>query len=263
MKKKIILALCFATTGALSAFAQTAAPVAEAPNFSTTLTPAFVSQYMFRGQRLGGFSFQPNIELDYGSLGVGLWNNLPLNGKVDGVSDPEVDPYVYYTIKASDTVSIVPGATLYTFPNADTSNGFYRTTFEPYIGVPVSLPGGVTLTPKVYYDFVLEGPTYEVTAAYAVPIEEAGTELDFTATYGDYVFKDAAKDASPAVKQVGTYWLVGVSMPYQITKEAKLTVGFAYTKGEDAYFKQAGVPKSGNSLAVGRGVFSVSYAYTF
>lgn len=262
MKKKIILALSLMSAGAFTSLAQTA-PVAEAPSFSTTLTPAFVSQYMFRGQRLGGFSFQPNIEFDYGNLGIGLWNNFPLNAKVDGVSDPEVDPYIYYTIAASETVSIVPGATLYTFPNADTSNGFYKTTFEPNVAVSISLPGGVSLTPKVYYDFVLEGPTYEITAAYAVPIKEAGTELDFTATYGDYVFKDAAKDASPAVKQVGTYWLVGVSVPFEITKESKLTVGFAYTKGENAYFKQAGSGKTPNDLAVGRGVVSISYAYTF
>ncbi|QYM79330.1 transporter [Horticoccus luteus] len=262
MNKKIILTLTLLTTGALTLPGQTVSAVA-APSISATLTPAFVSQYMFRGQRLGGFSFEPNIEVDYGHLGVGIWSNFPLNAKVHGVSDPEVDPYVYYTIKANDTVSIVPGATLYTFPNADTGNGFYRTTFEPNIAVPFSLPGGVTLTPKAYYDVVLDGPTYEITAAYAVALKDIGSELDFTATYGDYVFKDAAKDASPAVKQVGTYWLVGAAMPFQVAKDAKLTIGFAYTKGENAYFKQVGIPKTGNPLAVGRGVVTVSYAYTF
>lgn len=262
MKKKVFPTLVVLTAGALTLPAQTA-PAAEAPSVSATLTPAFVSQYLFRGQRLGGFSFEPNIEVDYGHLGVGIWSSFPLNAKVRGVSDPEVDPYAYYTIKAGDTVSVVPGATLYTFPNADTSNGFYRTTFEPNVALPITLPGGVTVTPKVYYDVVLDGPTYEITGAYAVALKDIGSELDLTATYGDYVFKDAAKDASPAVKQVGTYWLVGAAMPFQITKEAKLTIGFAYTKGENASFKQAGAPQSANPLAVGRGVVTVSYAYTF
>lgn len=262
MKKKTILTLILLTSGALTLPAQTAS-VVDPPSVSATLTPAFVSQYMFRGQRLGGFSFDPNIEVDYGHLGVGIWSNFPLNAKVTGVSDPEVDPYVCYTIKANDTVSIVPGATLYTFPNADTVNGFYRTTFEPNVAVLISLPGGVTVTPKVYYDLVLDGPTYEITGAYAVPLKDIGSEIDLTATYGDYVFKDAAKDASPTVKQVGTYWLIGAAMPFQITKEATLTIGFAYTKGENASFKQAGTPKSDNPLAVGRGVVTVSYAYAF
>src|SRR5690242_3756259 len=124
LKNNVIITCAALALGALSARGQAeatstptpppAAPVVTTPagpTASWTITPAFVSQYMFRGVRLGGFSFQPNIEFDYDNIGVGVWANFPLSGKVDGVSDPEIDPYAYYTITVNDSFSIVPGFT--------------------------------------------------------------------------------------------------------------------------------------------------------
>ena len=110
---------------------------------------------------------------------------------------------------------------------------------------------------------MLKGPTYELTAAYAVPLTDIGTELDFTVTGGTYEIRDSVKGADPKVKNWGNYYLVGVAAPFQINKESKLTVGFAYTKGSGNYFKQGADPKVFNSAAVGRGVVTVSYGYTF
>ena len=266
MNKKITALLLGALTiGALSARAQTAAtapvPVA-APSIAVTLTPSFVSQYMFRGQRLSGASFQPVVEATYGNYGLGIWSSFPIQDKGTGASDPEIDPYGYYTITVNDALSVVPGFSVYTYPNADLGAGGYRSTFEPSLAVNYTF-AGVKLTPKVYYDFTLDGPTLELTAAYAVPLKDLGTELDFSATYGDYIQKDVARDANPQVKTWGDYWAVGVSMPYQITKNGKLVVGFSYQKGEDAFVKQGSAPKVANSLAMGRGVVSVSYAWSF
>ena len=50
---------------------------------------------------------------------------------------------------------------------------------------------------------------------------------------------------------------------FQLTKESKLTVAFAYTEGTSANVKQGSAPKTPNSLAVGRGVVTVSYSYAF
>ena len=47
---------------------------------------------------------------------------------------------------------------------------------------------------------------------------------------------------------------LGVASPFQITKESKLTLGFAYTEGTSAYTKQGSAAKAVNSFAVGRGV---------
>lgn len=252
-----------ATTPTPAPAAPAPAPVAEAITGSWTFTPAVASQYMFRGVRLGGPSFEPTLEYDYGALAAGVWGNIPLKDKVDGQSDPEFDFYGSYTVDVvKDTVSIVPGVTIYTYPNANKSNGFYKASFEPNLALNYTL-GPVKFTPKLYYDFVLKGPTAELTAAFAVPLKDAGTELDFTGTYGTFKWTAAAADSTPDIKNWGDYYLVGVAAPFQLNKASKLTLGFAYTKGSSNFLKQGSAGKIANTAAVGRGVVTISYAYTF
>ena len=251
----------------LSLSAQTPAPTvspapAEASAPSWVLTNSVVSQYMFRGARLGGLSFQPAVEYDAGSLGLGIWANVPLKNKVPGQSDPEFDFYGFYAMDVSKDISVVPGFTVYTYPDAKKSNGYYKATFEPNLALNYTI-SGVKLTPKVYYDFITRGPTAELTAAFAVPLKDLGTELDFTATAGTFIAKDYAAETNPNVKNWGDYYLVGVVAPYQISKDSKLSVGWAYTKGSNNYLKQGTDGKVVNSAAVGRGVFTISYIVSF
>ncbi|MFA5263628.1 MAG: TorF family putative porin [Opitutaceae bacterium] len=251
--KKLSLLLCIALFATfLPAFAD---------GVSTIVTPSVVSQYMFRGVRLGGPSFQPSVEVDSGGLAIGIWANKPIADKVPGQSDPEIDPYGSYTFTINDSFSIQPGFTYYTYVNAKTSNGFYKDTFEPSIAANYSV-GNLKLTPKIYYDFVLEGPTYELNILYAVPLKEQNTELDFTATAGTYRWDSSIKGASPDIENRGDYYLVGLSMPFAITQAQKLTLGFAYAKGSSNEFKQAGVTTV-NTSAAGHGVATISYAITF
>src|SRR5437879_2966138 len=104
-KKTTALLLGALTFGALSVTAQTPppapAPAPAAPSSSWTVTPTFVSQYTLRGARLGGPSFEPNIEYDAGALALGIWTNFPISDKVVGQSDPELDPYGSYTFEIS------------------------------------------------------------------------------------------------------------------------------------------------------------------
>jgi len=260
--KKIALLLAALVAGA-SLSAQAPAPVAEATTGSWTFTPAVVTQYMFRGARLSGPSFEPRLEYDYGALAVSVWGNIPLKDKVVGQSDPEFDFIGSYTFDVvKDTVSVAPGVTIYTYPNAKKANGFYPATFEPNLALNYTW-GPVKFTPMIYYDFVLKGPTAELSAAFAVPLKDAGTELDFTATYGTFKWTSAAAGTTPDVKNWGDYYLVGVAAPFQINPASKLTLGFAYTKGSSNFFKQGTAGKVANSGAVGRGVVTLSYAYTF
>lgn len=250
------------TTGATGAWAQTAAVATAAPGYAVTATASVVSQYMFRGQRLNGAGFQPSVEVAAGDFTGGVWANVPLDKVVADSSDPEIDLYASYTFKINDATTLVPGATSYHYPSAPTSAGFYRWTFEPSLALNYTIEG-VKLTPKLYYDTVLKGATWELTALYALPLKEIGSELDFTATAGTYKLKEFANDTTPSVKGWGDYWLLGVAMPFQLSKEAKLTVGFAYTEGRNAFTKQGSLGRVPNSLAVGRGVATVSYAWSF
>jgi len=220
---------------------------------------------MFRGARLGGPSFEPSLEYDNGNLAIGVWSNFPLKDKVVGQSDPEFDFYGSYTIEAiKDTLSWVPGYTIYTYPNADKSNGFYKATFEPNVALNYSVANTTwKFTPKIYYDFVLKGPTYELGAAYTIPLKDANTELDFTGTVGTFKWTDAVADSTPKGKNWGNYYLIGVAAPFTVSANSKLTVGFAYTKGSDNYVKIGTDHKQLNTAAVGRGVVTISYAITF
>lgn len=266
MNNKLFLACAAAVLAAQAPlFAQTPAlGPAPAPSVTVTATASLVSQYMFRGLRLSDGGLQPSVEVGAGNLVLGAWGNFPVDGdKVPDSSDPEIDLYGSYSIALEDGITLAPGFTSYHFPSAPTNAGFYRTTFEPNIALSWTMPDGAKLTPKVYYDVVLKGPTYEITALYAVPLKDIGSELDFTATYGGYKWKEAANHASPDVKAWGQYWLFGVAAPFQITPKSKLTLGFAYTEGKKAYTKAGNFGKVPNSLALGRGVATISYSMTF
>lgn len=275
MTKKTNLALTFAAlalgafslsgqtlaTTPPSAVASAPAPAPTPPASSWTITVPYVSEYMFRGVHLGGGGIQPSVEFDSGPWAVGVWANFPVNDKVPGVSDPEIDPYGSYTFTINDSLSIAPGFTWYNYPNADKSNGFYKTTFEPNIALNYTV-GGVKFTPKIYYDAIMRGPTFELNASWAVPLKDLGTELDFLATVGTYQWNDAAENANPSVENYGDYWLAGVTVPIAIGPSGKLLLGLAYTEGSANYFKQGGV-KVKNTAAEGRGVVTVGYAITF
>jgi uncharacterized protein (TIGR02001 family) len=273
MNKKITaFVLAALTVGAFSVNAQTPAPTPApaaapapapaAPGASWTLTPAVASQYMFRGARLGGPSFEPTVEYDNGALALGVWSNFPIKDKVPGQSDPEIDPYGSYKIDVAKDMTLQPGFTLYTYANAKKSDGFYKATFEPSLAFNYTIDA-LTLTPKVYYDVVLSQLTLEFNAAYSIPLKDLGTEIDFAGTIGTFEATDAVENASPSYKNWGNYWLAGITLPFQVTKDTKLSIGWAYTKGSQNFLKQGTFPKFENTAAVGRGVVTVSYAISF
>lgn len=250
--------------GTLRAFAQAPAVAVPASTpISVSATASVVSQYMFRGLRIGDGGFQPAVEVSAGNGLLGVWAHVPFNGdKVPDSSDPEIDLYGAYTFALERGITLTPGFTSYHYPKAPTDAGFYRATFEPSLAVSGTI-AGVKVTPKLYYDVVLKGLTTELTALYALPLKNLGSELDFTATYGGYTWNDSANHAAPKVKTWGEYWLLSVAAPFQISREARITLGVAYTEGRRAYTKAGTLGKAPNSLAVGRGVVTLSYTRTF
>lgn len=264
MKTKLLLVLVSAlTAGTVSSLAQTAPAPATAPAYTIKLTPAVVSQYMFRGMRLGEACFQPSLEVASGAVTAGIWASTPFDDeKVPGVSDPEFDFYASYTGKISDAVTLVPGFTWYLYPDADKSLGFYKSTFEPNVALNYTV-GALTLTPKFYYDMVLKGATYEFTAAYGVPLKEINSSLNLSGTVGSYKWDESLENTSPDVKNWGDYWSVNASLPFTVSSNSTLTVGIGYAKGSNNYFKQGSTPRVANTMAIGRAVFSLAYAITF
>jgi len=217
---------------------------------------------MFRGQRLGGFSAQPAVEFDSGNLGIGIWSNFPIKDEVPDTSDPEFDLYGFYNITVNSATTVVPGFTYYYYPNAPTGAGFYRGTFEPSLALNYTV-SGVKITPKVYYDFTLKGPTWELSGAYALPLKDLGTEMDFTATYGTYKVTDVVNQGSPSSKAWGDYWLVGVAMPFQITRRRSSPSAGPTRKAKTRSSRRVRRPSPPTRSRSAAAWVSVSYAYTF
>jgi uncharacterized protein (TIGR02001 family) len=259
----LILGLLVAVPTVGLAQAPAAPAPTAAPSVTISATGAVASQYMFRGMRMSSAAFQPTVEVAAGDLTLGAWGNFPFDGKkVPDSSDPEIDLYGSYTMTIEKNVTFAPGFTTYVFPRAPTDAGFYRTTFEPNVALSV-IVDDVKLTPKVCYDMVLKGFTYELTAYYALPLKQIGSELDFTGVYGTYKWKEFANHATPDVKAWGDYWWIGAAMPFQIDAKSKVTIGIAYSEGTKAYTKAGSFGKTPNSLAIGRGVATIGYTRTF
>lgn len=221
MTKKI-LSLIGAVSAAASAFAG---------GYTVTLDNTVVSQYYFRGAEVagqeGGVHLQPALDVTFGDTSVGVWSSHSVTESNDF---HEFDFYGVYNIKASENFTVPVGVTYYYYPTADLGSGLYRGTYEAFVGVSTTI-GGVTLSPKAYYDFVLEQYTIEGNASYSVALKDLGTSLDFYGQVGYWKAEDIARKSSPDLDGSNIYYSVGVKVPYALTEKAKLVAGVAYTDG--------------------------------
>jgi len=255
--RRILLAAFLLSSYAGTLLAQTAEP-AEG---HWTLTSTAASDYFFRGVRLAGPSLQPALEFGRGAWSGGMWSNVALN-HTSKPSNPEIDFYGAFRARTgSEAVELVPGFTLYTYPRAQRSDGIHRTTFEPNIAANIDVHG-LRLTPKLYYDLTLEGPTYELSAAVAIALKSLGTELDLSGSVGTFRLRSVTPDAEPREKNWGDYFTVNASVPYRVSANGTVSLNVGYNVGTNNYFKQAGYPRSRNPEARSRAIVTLGYSVT-
>jgi len=156
------------TTSLLSTALALLVASARADGTSVVVTPSVVSSVYVPRRPPWGPSFEPSVEVDSGNLAIGVWANTPISDKCPDIRSRNRS-LCLYTMTVSDAISVAPGLTWYNYPHANTDNGFFKSSFEPNIAVNVTV-AGVKFTPKYYYDMVLKGPTYELTATYAIPL---------------------------------------------------------------------------------------------
>jgi len=216
--KKVTLLLClFASSLGLRG-------AEAAPSYSVTVDFPYASKYVFRGVQYAKESIQPSVELASGNFYAPIWTNQPITDNLDN----EFDFYAGYGLPLSDTVKLDFGATLYYYPEADTSV-YDSNTFEGYIGLTGSVSG---FSPGVYayYDTTLKAFTLQGSVGYSVPMATAGTSLDFSATLGN-VSPDSGSDYA--------YWGLGVNLPYKLSEKATAAIGVQYAStnadGSDDY----------------------------
>jgi uncharacterized protein (TIGR02001 family) len=173
MKKATLLLCLFASALGLRG-------AEAAPSYSVTVDFPYASKYVFRGVQYAKESLQPSVELASGNFYAGVWTNQPITDNLDN----EIDFYAGYGLPLSDTVKLDFGATVYYYPEADTSV-YDSNTFEGYIGLTGSVSG---YSPGVYayYDTSAEGLyAAGVGRLQRPPMASAGTSLDFSATLGN------------------------------------------------------------------------------
>jgi hypothetical protein len=227
-----------------------------------TITPAYVSTYMFRGVRFGGQSFQPVIDYSRGPLTLGLCASLPVDEKIADSIYPECDFFASYEWAiVPDVFKITPGVIVLTWPTInETEDGMHQMICGPSLSFGYTVKG-LTFSLNLYYDLVLKGATYEFGADYSIPVKPLGIDLEFSARAGTYKWLDIAP--STKITETGNYWSAGVAIPYSFSDSLKLTVGWLYTSGFDNYHKTGQANKIINPGAVGRGVFSAGLSYSF
>jgi len=232
----------------------------ESSNPAWTTGSTLSTEYIFRGVKLAGFSAQPWVDYTAGPLTAGLWSNVAIDQHSTRYSDPEIDFYGSYTFAShSGAFNLVPGFTCYAYPNAGDKESHHPITFEPSLAGVFSWHG-VQFTPKVYYDVILEGATFELTSALAVPLKSFGTELDFSATAGTYQWRKSARHASQAILNEGDYWSVGIAVPVQISFRSKVTAALSYSDGRNNFFQQAGSVRRKNPDAGSHVAFTLGYS---
>lgn len=242
--------------------AQAASTFAPPPVASWQTGVTVVSDYVFRGLRLGGASVQPYAELEYGAWRAGLWSSVPLDDAVPGRSDPEIDAYVTHAWRLSDRLELQGGATVYHFPRDNGAPGWARSRLEPQLGLAFT-GSGYRVSGKLAQDLQWDGTTAELAGIYAYPLTRLGTELNVTAAVGTTGWRDAGARGQPRTRRWGEYWSLGVSVPFQVTAAGRVALGVSYAEGTNQYVKVGTLPRMPAPKAAGRAVVSLSYTHAY
>jgi len=134
----------------------TVATADDAPSLSTSVSAAFMSKYVWRGQLLNDdFVMQPSVGFGYGNLSASLWGNVDMTDYHD--TDWEFTEYdwtVGYADKVPglDFLNYSVGMIYYHFPSETFS------TTEVYAGLGLDMPLSPTVT--VYRDIDEADATY-------------------------------------------------------------------------------------------------------
>ncbi len=207
---------------ALTAFAGTTVAHGQlTPEDITVETEfAFESEYSFRGEKLGGPSMQPGMEIGIKDAYIGTWMSMPLSRGMNA-GDNEVDFYGGYVFAVHEMVELDVGYTYYWFPEGGSER-------EPYIGAAFDLP----FDPAVYAFYELEDDilTLEASVGYAYDLAEVGFdgyELDLGAYIGFQHFDDS--DADEAF-----YYGLSADIVYVLNESVAFSAGVRFAGNTEA-----------------------------
>ncbi|ACB77671.1 hypothetical protein [Opitutus terrae] len=234
--------------------------LSSAPEVSVTST--LVSDYVFRGHRLGGASVLPAVEVSAGGLIAGLSSRIPVEGPGRNEPGAELDLYASKGFTPAAAVRLTAGFSVYVFREVAVNSGYRRTLSEPNLALSYTL-AGIRFTSSCYYDLSRKGPTFELVADVALALTKLGTELDLAATIGGYRLREATDVGTSSTRIGGGYWSLAAFLPYQITSASKIQIGLTYSAAFDSYIQQAATPRTTHPLSTRRVALKLGYSISF
>lgn len=182
------------------------APLAVSP-VSVEIDLAYVGDYVWRGLKLTGASFQPTATITAGSFYTWVWSNQPFAR--------EVHDEMNYTIGWSPTFgawTLDAGVTVYVYPQDETQ----RRSWEPYLGVSREVIG-LTASAYLYADEMLHTTTEEI---------KVSREIEITKRIS--LAPAASAGRVQDHEQSYTYWSGGLEVPIKVGAHVKITPGLQY-----------------------------------
>lgn len=195
-------------------------------SYSVTTDFAYTSQYVFRGVKIAGNSFQPSVEVTMDDFYIGLWTSQPITKHQDN----EIDVYAGYKYTVSENLSVEAVGTYYWYPEA---RGFStRDSYEAGLGATYAMRG-ISTSVYYYYDFTLDASTVQGSVGYSFPLQAIGASLDVTGFIGSVTGDDTLPDSPAKVKESYTYYGVDVSVPYKLSEKATFTLGGHWARNDN------------------------------
>lgn len=214
-------------------------------SYSVTTDFTYTSRYVFRGVQVAKDSFQPSVEASVGGFFVNLWTNQPIAKH----QNDEIDFQSGYRQKVTSDLTLEALVNYYWYPefrpSAITANSLgIRTdvtghSLEGGVGASYNA-GGFTPSIYYYYDFQLKADTVEGSIGYSIPLPDIGTSVDLSIYGGAAKIDDVAPGYVVRIKQSYNYYGMDLRLPYQISRNSKLTLGAHWAANEN-YFP--GIPK--------------------
>ncbi len=201
-------------------------------NLALSTVLSFESEYIFRGQKMGGSSFQPSLEaghpLGSGDLYLGVWASQDVSG------DPlnEVNLYGGYHLPLTPIFSLRTGFIYYWFPDEGAMPGSEE---EPFIGIAADLP----LRPSLfaYYNFATEQTLLELSVQKDYTLGESSF-FEIGVVLGLGHARDANSDEVPGEpSETFGFGLLYANLIYEFTPFSSASLGVRYSGREEGTYQ--------------------------
>jgi hypothetical protein len=189
----------------------------------------FASEYVFRGVERAAQSFQPSVEVGYGSFVAGLWTNQPVSRS----EHDEVNLYASYRW-VTGTLELEGIGTYYWYPEAKESLGEVRQSQEIGIGARWQI-GRLSPGVSISRDFAVRSESVRGGLTYLLPFDGFGRSNVEVGVFGGAVDADKPMPGATGAAQGEAYSYFGADFRVlrRLSEAAALSIGAHHATSRD------------------------------